>query len=389
MPTNRTRVLILSIAHFFNDWYMNFIPTLLPFLIASNGFSVSRGSLLVAAFTITSSVMQPVFGYLVDMKNKRWLVYVGTAWMGTILAMIGITPNYFFTLAVAVLAGLGTAAFHPQASAMVSAASGKRKGFWQSIFIAFGNAGWAFTPLLVVPYIHYFGLTKTPALALPGLTAAAFLFFLAPQVKNKASVKPQSLHVLLGPVAVLLGFTVLAVTLRMMTYFGLITFLPLYLQEKNIPLLTISRQIFLMLLSGALGGVIGGYLSDLWGRRLVTAGSLLLTTPFLYLFLQTTGLPSLVFLALAGATLLASFSVTVVAAQEILGRNAAFASGLMLGFGVGIGGLGVGFAGAMAEHFGLAWSVYFLIFVPLAAGLAALGMPGKQTRKGKRTIKLP
>jgi FSR family fosmidomycin resistance protein-like MFS transporter len=358
---------------------MNFIPTLLPFLIASYGFSISRGSFLVSAFTITSSIMQPVFGYLVDMKNKRWLVYVGTAWMGFILALIGIIPNYFVMAAAAVLAGLGTAAFHPQASAMVSAVSGERKGFWQSLFIAFGNAGWAFTPLLVVPYVHYFGLAKTPALALPGLIAAALLFFLAPQVKSTVIAKPQSLRLLLGPVAVPLASTILAVTLRMLTYFGLITFLPLYLQEKNISLLTSSRLLFIMLLSGALGGVIGGYLSDIWDRRVVTAGSLLLATPFFYLFLQNTGPVSWIFLVFAGAALLASFSVTVVAAQEILGCNAAFAAGLILGFGVGVGGLGVGLAGVLAEHFGLAWSIHFLISVPLAAGLAALGMPGKQT----------
>jgi len=358
---------------------MNFIPTLIPFLIASYGFSISRGSFLVSAFTITSSIMQPVFGYLVDMKNKRWLVYVGTAWMGFILALIGIIPNYFVMAAAAVLAGLGTAAFHPQASAMVSAVSGERKGFWQSLFIAFGNAGWAFTPLLVVPYVHYFGLAKTPALALPGLIAAALLFFLAPQVKNTAPATPQNLRLLLGPVAAPLGFTVLAVTLRMLTYFGLITFLPLYLQEKNISLLTSSRLLFIMLLSGALGGVIGGYLSDIWDRRVITAGSLLLATPFFYLFLQTTGIPSLIFLVFAGAALLASFSVTVVAAQETLGGNAAFAAGLTLGFGVGVGGLGVSIAGVLAEHFGLAWSIHFLILVPLVAGLAALGMPGKRT----------
>jgi FSR family fosmidomycin resistance protein-like MFS transporter len=37
------------------------------------GLGISKGAFLVSAFTLTSSVLQPVFGYLVDQKNQRWL----------------------------------------------------------------------------------------------------------------------------------------------------------------------------------------------------------------------------------------------------------------------------------------------------------------------------
>ncbi|MGQ9824038.1 MAG: MFS transporter, partial [Desulfotomaculales bacterium] len=67
---DKGRIFSLSIAHLFNDWYMNYIQTLLPFLVAA-GLGVSKGAFLVVAFTITSSLLQPVSGYLVDQKEQR------------------------------------------------------------------------------------------------------------------------------------------------------------------------------------------------------------------------------------------------------------------------------------------------------------------------------
>ena len=175
-----------------------------------------------------------------------------------------------------------------------------------------------------------------------------------------------------------LAKVVLVVACRSLTYFGLVSFLPLYLQQKNISLLTGSRLLFVMLFAGAIGGLVGGYISDLFGRKTVIVFSLIVSSPLFYLFLGTGGLPGYIILALAGACLLASFSVTIVVAQEIIDKNAAMAAGLMLGFGIGIGGLGVGLVGLLAEHKGLSYAIHFLIWLPLFAGLFALGIKDRK-----------
>ena len=363
----------LCFAHLINDWYMNYIQVLLPFLVAS-GLSLAKGSFLISAFTIASSVTQPIFGYFADKWNQRWFVYVGTFWMAALICLIGVVTRYPLLFVVAALAGLGTAAFHPQASSMVTAASGDRKGFIQACFMAAGNIGWALTPVVVVPFVEAFGLTWTSVFFLPGALAALLVLFARPtrvetSGRNFSAEFPRSRDSWNE-----LGKIVIVVAMRSLTYFGLIAFLPLYLQTTDVPLVAGSRLVFVMLLAGAIGGLAGGYLSDRIGRKQVTAGSLILATPFFCLFLGAASPWTYVLLAIAGAFLLASFSVTVVVAQELMGRASAMASGLMLGFAVGIGGLGVGVVGVVAERVGLAAIIQFLTWLPLVAGLMSLGL---------------
>ena len=176
----RSKIIFISIAHMCNDWYMNFIQTLLPFIVAS-GFGIGKSALLISAFTTSSSLLQPFLGYLVNQKNQRWMVYVGTIWMSILLSLIGVTNNYYLMLVLACFSGLGTAAFHPQASAMISAVSGQKKGFCQSIFAASGNIGWSLTPLTVIPVVKIYGLEATPIFIIPGIFVAILLWFTAPK----------------------------------------------------------------------------------------------------------------------------------------------------------------------------------------------------------------
>ena len=378
VPDRVGTVATLSLAHLVNDWYMNFPQVLLPFLAAS-GLAVSKGAFLVSAFTITSSLLQPVFGWWADRKGRRFPVFVGTAWMALCMGAIACTQGYVARLVLIGLAGLGTAAFHPQASALVARSSGSSKGFWQGIFIASGNVGWALSPLLLVPFLQRFGLPGIGWCALPGLAMALVLVVMLRGIapSNSRGAQVPDLGAVLSRARGTLLRILAVVALRSWAYFGIIAFLPLYLQKRQIGLASSSRLLFVMLFTGALGGLCGGFWSDRLaardGRRRILAGSLLLATPALLLALRFSGTPlGSVILGLAGALALASFSITVVLAQQALGRAAALASGLTLGFGVGIGGLGVGFTGLLVERFGISAAMTGLCLLPFVGGLLAL-----------------
>jgi FSR family fosmidomycin resistance protein-like MFS transporter len=341
---------------------------------------MSKGAFLVSVFTITSSLLQPVFGLISDKHGRQWLVFVGTFWMALMLGLLGLTSNYMLLITLSALGGLGTAAFHPQASAMVASCSQSRKTFVQAIFIASGNVGWALAPLLFVPVIQHYGIGSTPFLMIPGVVISFLLWLLTRNIQLTAKNKNSgnALAVLLQNKTEL-SKIMLVVAFRSLTYFSLISFLPIYLQQKGIPLVSGSRMVFIMLFTGSLGGLLGGFLADKYSRRMVIVASLLLAPPFFYLFTITGGWLSSVFLGLAGAFLLATFSVTVAAAHNIIKNNAGLASGLTLGFGTGIGGLGVGLMGVIADHFGVSLVINILILLPVVA--AVIGFSLKENKK--------
>lgn len=370
MKSNASKLALMTSAHAVNDWYSNFIQILVPFFVSA-GLGIAKSSFLVSAFTLTSAVMQPVSGYLVDTRDLRRLVHVGTLWMGVLLCFSVLSGNYTLTLILVSLSGLGTAAFHPQASAIVASISGSQKGTYQSIFVAGGNVGLALTPLLLVPFVENFGLEALPWLAIPAVVMSVLLWTGTPRPEQRKKGDHAPLGEALRRSRGELLKLVSVVSARSLAYFGFVTFLPLYFVSHSIELSAGSILIFVMLSAGAFGGIVGGMISDKIGRKPVIVGSLLLASPMFGLFLVSSGIISYVLLFLAGSMLLSSFSVTVVSAQELIGKNAATASGLMLGFGVGIGGMGVGLLGVIADNFGVDTTIGILIFLPLVAGLFA------------------
>jgi FSR family fosmidomycin resistance protein-like MFS transporter len=368
----KSTIVSVSAAHLLNDWYMNLIPILMPFLVAA-GFGVEAVSFAISAFTITSSLSQPAVGYLVDKRNQQWMVYVGTLWLALLLSGIGYIHNQYLLLLVAALAGLGAAAFHPQASAMVSAASGNRKNLCQAIFGAAGNLGWSLTPLVVIPLVGLWGLEITPFFVLPGIVVAVLLARKAPRTAPQRGGAPVApLLDVLRPAWRELTMLILVIALRTLTQAGLVAFLPLYLQKEHVSLVASGHLLFFMLFSGAIGGILGGYLSDRVGKRAVIVASLFLAALLFHAFLYSTDAMRPVLLALAGGSLLASFSPTVVMAQELFKRNAAMASGFSLGFGIGLGGLGVGLVGLYVKHSGVDSAIHLLLFLPVVAMILAL-----------------
>ncbi|MBC2722836.1 MFS transporter [Desulfosporosinus sp.] len=385
-PIEYSTIGVLSLAHMLNDMYSNYLPQMLPFLVAATALSATRAAILVSAFTISSSFIQPIFGYFLDRQGKRWLVHVGTLWMATMLSLTGLVTNYLLLVLLATLAGLGTAAFHPQASTMITVVSGDRKAVLLSMFIAFGNIGFALSPLLLVPLFQTYGLSATVYTVIPGILVALLLYFFAPK-NNVLSGKAPSLSDVLNSLqnarTELLAITSV-IAIRALTFTGLLTILPLYFQAQNLSSIASSHLVFIMLFSGAIGGILGGYISDRYGRKRLIVSSLALSTPLFYGFTHTQGVFSVIFLGLAGASLLSSFSVTVVAAQEAIPNNKSLAAGLTMGFAGGIGGLMVILIGRIADLYGLSTAISVLFFLPLVAGITALLMKSRPPARTQR-----
>lgn len=367
--------------------YSNFLPQMLPFLVVLlPGFSVTQAAVLVSVFTITASFVQPLFGYVLDGRGKWWLFNLGTIWMAIMLALTGLVSDYSMLVMLAALAGLGTAAFHPRASTLVNNMAGDRKAVFLSAFIAFGNLGFALSPLLLIPLFQSYGLHAAVFTVVPGILVALLLLVFAPREDLGQGTGPTMRQALrsLRSAARELTVIVAVIAVRSLAYTGLLAVLPLYFKSLRLSNIAASHLVTLMLVSGAAGGLIGGYISDFYGRKKLIVGSLLVATPFYFGFLFTHGPVSVLFLALGGAALMSSFSVTVVAAQEVIPENKAFAAGLSMGFAGGLGALAVVLVGRIGDLFGLVYALGVLFSLPLVAGVVGLLMNNRPAARTER-----
>jgi FSR family fosmidomycin resistance protein-like MFS transporter len=377
-------IALAVLGHTVVDASQNILPVVLPLLVERFQLTYAQAGMAVALLNISSSLIQPFFGWVSDRWPTRWFMWTGVAWTGVSMGCLGLVPNYASLLVLIGLTGIGTAAFHPIASMAVALASGTQRGLGMSLFSAGGNLGFAVGPVAAAWLMIRFGLPGTLAVVVPGLAMAAAIYVW----RGEFVGSPTARSTRDAPGAPMpwgrLGALSALITLRSWGYSGLIAFIPLLLHEQGVSLQVAGRALFVFLFFGALGGMLGGHLSDRVGRHQVMAVSLLLFPCLMAVALVATGPIRWLFLAGAGVMLLASFSVTVVLAQELLPQHLGLASGLTLGLAFGAGGVGVGLSGFLADALGLSVSVWILLALPGAAGLLALTL--SPTRRGLSRI---
>ena len=188
---DRVAIGTLAGGHLAVDFAQGAVPAMLPFFIQERRFSYAAAAGLVLAQTVSSSVVQPVFGRLADRWPLPWLMPAGVALSGLGLGAAGLLPHYSSVWLVIAIGGIGVAALHPEAARYANYASGGRPSTGLAYFQVGGIAGFALGPALATPLLLALGLRGTWALALPGLAIAAMLTVSLPRVHGhrRAAVK--------------------------------------------------------------------------------------------------------------------------------------------------------------------------------------------------------
>jgi FSR family fosmidomycin resistance protein-like MFS transporter len=179
-----------------------------------------------------------------------------------------------------------------------------------------------------------------------------------------------------------MSLLVLVVMLRSWTSLGFTTFIPFYYVDvlREDPQ-TVGTLLFAFLGAGALGTVGAGMLADRWGMRPMIVWGLLGVLPLAILFLHVTGPLAYVVIALMGAVLISTFTISVVLGQQYMPRNTGMASGLIVGFATGTAGLGVAALGWVADRYGLMSALWISALMPIPGVIAASFLPAPtQTR---------
>ncbi|RJR50569.1 MAG: MFS transporter [Desulfobacteraceae bacterium] len=368
-------ILLIFLGHVWVDASQGILPIVLVKMKDVFALTYLQVGIVTSVLNFTSSMIQPIAGYVADRYRLSWFIPSGIMWTAICMGLLGWAPNYYALLILVGFAGLGTAAFHPRAMMTVNLLSGDRKGLGTAIFSTGGNLGFAIGPIVGGFLVLGLGLRATAGLILPGLLVAFTILLYrgkilgkvaSPQIHTGAASKEE----LLIPWIPLI-LVCLIVTLRSWVYMSFITYLPLFLQGQGVELRKASLLLTVFLAGGAVAGLYGGHLSDRIGRKAVIIVSMLFYPIFTSMMILSTEPWLWVLTAASGASLLASFSVTIVLAQELLPRNLGLASGLILGLGFGTGGLGVAVSGWIADHVGLYQTLWIMALVPVTISLMA------------------
>jgi MFS transporter, FSR family, fosmidomycin resistance protein len=162
-----------SLGHLINDGWSMFVPLIADIIVNEKETPLVVVTLITISFYSSSALLNFYIGHLADRKGRQGTVMatgialISLAFLGFALALSFPRDDllYFFVAAMAILAGLGSACYHPIAGAIIQTSfgpgdSGKALG----LNGAFGQVGAALFPPLFFALAIFVGQSDSLAL---------------------------------------------------------------------------------------------------------------------------------------------------------------------------------------------------------------------------------
>lgn len=378
-------VFAVGFGHFINDLIQSCLPAIYPMLKTDYGLSFTQIGLITLIYQITASVLQPCVGLYTDKYPKPYLLPLGMLVTVLGICVLALSHSFYMLLVSAALIGVGSSAFHPDASRVARMASGGKLGTAQSIFQVGGNSGSAVGPLLAAALIIPNGQAASAWLIVFAFIGIAVLYRVSrwtvkhsqTQLKKmgqaKSGLQGATLKRAIGIIAILM--------LAKFTYtVSLSNYYTFYLIEKfNFSVQDAQFYLFAFLGSAALGTFLGGPIGDRIGRNAVIWFSFIGMAPFALLLPYADAFWTCILAMLAGLIMSSAFSTMVVYAQEALPGRVGLVAGLMFGLMFGISGIAGAGLGYIADHQGIMWVFTLCSYLPLL-GVLTFFLPNNQTK---------
>jgi FSR family fosmidomycin resistance protein-like MFS transporter len=372
-------LIILSLGHMVTDIYQGALPATLPILKDKLGLTYTMTGVILMMANFTSSILQPLFGYYSDKKEKAALLPIGLLAAGIGYSLLALPTDYYLVLFLVVISGLGVAAYHPEGYKTAHFFTGERSVTGMSVFSVGGNLGLAIGPPMAIYVTRYLGFDALPVVIIPSLLCTALIL-----TQKKTIALPRLDHVTKKATPekpatgsyISLFLVVAIVIMRSWTQMGLLSYIPFYYINylKGDPVFA-GNLIFVFLACGAAGTLIGAPFADRWGHRFFIRLTMFLATinlPLMFVPFIANSYLLFVVLGLEGMILVSTFSVTIVMAQRLLPNRLGVASGLMVGFAIGTGGIGVTILGIVADNFGVPVALESIMVLPFLGFLLSL-----------------
>ncbi len=376
----------LSGAHLLNDVIQSMMPAMYPLFKESYGLSFAQIGMITIAFQVTSSILQPAIGYLTDRRPWPYAMVLGMG--ATLIGLLGLAfaHSYSVILLSAAIVGLGSAVFHPEATRMARHAAAGQQGLAQGIFQIGGHAGYAIGPLLAAAIVVPRGQASLSLLSIVALAAMLLMAWTGrryAQMRREqaaagatgAAIGASGPSLSRGRVVFAMAVLVMLLLSKYAYTAAFASYYTFYLIERfGVSVQASQVLLFLYLVVGTLGVIVGGMVGDRIGRDRAIWISILGTLPFA-LMLPYAGLFWTVVLSIIISFIIASaFSSILIFAIDLVPHRVGLVGGLFYGLGFGLGGIAAGVIGVLADKIGIIEVFKLCAWLP-ALGLLAIFLP--------------
>jgi FSR family fosmidomycin resistance protein-like MFS transporter len=384
--TRFTVLFAIGFCHLLNDMMQALLPAIYPTLKTQFHLNFAQIGLVTLAFQCTASLFQPVVGYFADLKPMPYSLALGMVSTLAGLLVLAVAPSYPVLLVAAMMIGLGSSVFHPEASRVARMASGGRYGLAQSVFQVGGNTGQAISPLTAALLVATYGQRSIVWYAGLALLGIVTLFNVGTWYKHhglqrikshqasRDSGLPKSKVVMSLAILLALIFSKFFYLASIGSYF---TFYLIH--TFGVSVQNAQVHLFFFLGAVAIGTLVGGPLGDKIGRKYVIWFSILGMLPFTLMLPYANLFWTGILASIIGLILASAFPAIVVYAQELLPGRVGMISGLFFGFAFGMGGIGAAVLGALADATSITYVYKVCAFLP-AIGLFAMFLPSFKTK---------
>lgn len=378
-------LLTMGVGHGMVDLCANILPVFYPVLLVALNLSYASVAALTTVQFAAAALSQPFFGWFADRFGTRLVAPISVMAAVLGIGLVGFAPSYLMLVLLVALLGLGVGAYHPLGAKAAAILGGRWRTTSVSIYMLFGNAGYAIGPLLAATVLVPAGLSSSSVLLVPGVLATALLIAITPRVDRVVGYGASAIKKGGGAAVSRLGIAAVGtiIVMRAWIAYGVIAFLPLLYAARGEDAMRTGQVLFMFIIMEGVGTAVGGWLADRIGRRPVMLVSFVLVAPVVHFFLMSDGIAASVLAMGLGVLVGSSNTTTLVAVQEILPSRMGLASALAISLNQIMGGLGVGIQGVMADQYGLVTAMELLVGITLVAALASLWIPaGNRARSG-------
>jgi FSR family fosmidomycin resistance protein-like MFS transporter len=375
------KVLSISAVHFVHDCYTAFLAPALPLLIEKLGMSYGMTGMLAVIQRIPS-LFNPLIGIIAERPVMRYMVIFSPALTAVFMSLIGMAPGYTFLAILVFFSGISSMLWHIPTPVMVRQLSGNRVGKGMSYYMGGGELARTAGPLVILGVISWWGLEGMWRMMPLGLVASVVLWFqfrkanFTPPTSSRKHQEGSYWKIFLRfSTAFLLtgGFTLFQAGMKAsVTYF-----LPTFLTSTGNSLHYSEIALAVLQLSGAMGALFAGTISDKIGR-FRTLLIISIVTPLLtLLFLNLEGFWIFPVLLPLGFFIFAPTSVMLATVQELDTEKKAFVNSIYMTLNFFVSVMVYPLVGASIDRVGFLPTFRFIAYLGFGAILVVL-----LTRKG-------